>query len=193
MLLTSLAIVVCFLLGNSPAYEFYMPTFRNTLSIPSSQADRCRIYRYPPMKIEQTECSETSAYKIQTPGNYPEESTQHSEHGESLKSRIVQPLFQTFAVFRMLCSFLWVFPRRLNFMCRRFGTLCSIFIGGVSRKNLLTPPMNMEQCAPKRRHIKFRRRGITQTKEYSKQSSHISQVTAGFFGTASAAVIVDAR
>jgi len=23
--------------------------------------------------MEQTECSETSAYKIQTPGNYPEE------------------------------------------------------------------------------------------------------------------------
>jgi hypothetical protein len=29
-----------------------------------------------------------SAYKIRTPGNYPEESTQHSEHGQSLKSRI---------------------------------------------------------------------------------------------------------
>jgi len=28
--------VVCFLLGNSPASEFYMPTFRNTLSVPSS-------------------------------------------------------------------------------------------------------------------------------------------------------------
>jgi len=40
------------------------------------------------MKMEQTECSETSAYKIQTPGNYPEESIQHSEQGESLKSRI---------------------------------------------------------------------------------------------------------
>ena len=25
------------------------------------------------MKMEQTECSETSSYKIQTPGNYPEE------------------------------------------------------------------------------------------------------------------------
>jgi hypothetical protein len=39
------------------------------------------------MTMEQTECSETSAYKIQTPGNYPEESMQDSEHGESLKSR----------------------------------------------------------------------------------------------------------
>jgi hypothetical protein len=35
-----------------------------------------------------TECSETLAYKIHTPGNYPEESIQHSEHGKSLKSRI---------------------------------------------------------------------------------------------------------
>jgi len=40
------------------------------------------------MKMEQTECSETSAYKIQTPGNCPEESIQHSEQGENLKSRI---------------------------------------------------------------------------------------------------------
>jgi hypothetical protein len=27
--------------------------------------------------MEQTECSETSAHKIQTPGNYPEENIQH--------------------------------------------------------------------------------------------------------------------
>jgi hypothetical protein len=54
---------VCFLLGNSPASEFCMPTFWNTLSVPSS---------YPSMKMEQAECSETSAYKIQTAWNYPE-------------------------------------------------------------------------------------------------------------------------
>ena len=65
--------VVRFLLGNSPASEFYMPTF---------------LRNYLPMKMEQTECSETSAYKIQTPGNYPEENIQHTEHGESLKSSI---------------------------------------------------------------------------------------------------------
>jgi hypothetical protein len=28
--------VVCFLLGNTPTSKFYMPTFRNTLPIPSS-------------------------------------------------------------------------------------------------------------------------------------------------------------
>jgi len=37
--------------------------------------------------MEQTECSEMLAYKIQTLGNYPEKSIQHSEHGKSLKSR----------------------------------------------------------------------------------------------------------
>jgi hypothetical protein len=36
--------------------------------------------------MEQTECSEASAYKIQTPGNNPEESVQHLQRGESLKS-----------------------------------------------------------------------------------------------------------
>jgi len=46
------------------------------------------LHTHPPMKMEQTECPETSAYKIQTPGNYSEESIQHSEHGESLKSRL---------------------------------------------------------------------------------------------------------
>jgi hypothetical protein len=40
------------------------------------------------MKMEQTEFSETSEYKIQTPENYPEESIQHSEHGESLELRV---------------------------------------------------------------------------------------------------------
>ena len=38
---------------------------------------------------------------------------------------------KTFAVFWILYSFFCVIPRRLNFMCRRFGTLCSIFIVGV--------------------------------------------------------------
>jgi hypothetical protein len=42
--------------------------------------------------MEQTECSKTLAYKIQMPENYPEENIQHTEHGESLKSRIVELL-----------------------------------------------------------------------------------------------------
>jgi hypothetical protein len=36
-----------------------------------------------------TVCSETSAYKFQTLGNYPKQSIQHLEHGESLKSSLL--------------------------------------------------------------------------------------------------------
>jgi len=35
------------------------------------------------MKIELTECSETSVHKIQAPGNHPKERIQHSQQGES--------------------------------------------------------------------------------------------------------------
>jgi hypothetical protein len=58
-------------------FHINTPTFSNLVI----------LHTYPPMKMEQTECSETSAYKIQTQGNYPEESIQHLEHGENLKSR----------------------------------------------------------------------------------------------------------
>ena len=35
----------------------------------------------------------------------------------------------------MLYSSFWVILRCLNFICRRFGTHCSIFRGGVVKKN----------------------------------------------------------
>jgi len=38
------------------------------------------LHTYPPMKLKRTECFETSAYKIQTPENYPEESKQHKQN-----------------------------------------------------------------------------------------------------------------
>jgi hypothetical protein len=57
------------------------------------------FYTYPPLKMEQTERSETSAYKIQMLGNYPEENIQHTKHGESLKSKTVQICY----VFILLC------------------------------------------------------------------------------------------
>ena len=40
---TSFKIVVCFLLGDSPASEFNMPTFRNTLFHLHRQVDACRM------------------------------------------------------------------------------------------------------------------------------------------------------
>jgi hypothetical protein len=49
------------------------------------------------MKMKRAECSETSAYKIQTPGIYPEENVKLSEQGESLKSRR-QKLYPTWDI-----------------------------------------------------------------------------------------------
>jgi hypothetical protein len=63
---------VWFLLGTSLASEFYMPTLRNTLPVPP-------FYTHLPAYEDETECSETSASKIQAPGNNPEENTQQDE------------------------------------------------------------------------------------------------------------------
>jgi len=60
-----------------------------------------------------------------------------------------------------LYAFFWVIPRRLNFICRRFGTLCLFH---------LHRSMKMKQSVPKRRHIKFRRRGITRNKAHNIQN-----------------------
>jgi len=56
-------------------------------AVSSKPAHQTVIYpsSYLPAYEDETECSETSAYKIQTPKNYQEESIQHSEHGKSLK------------------------------------------------------------------------------------------------------------
>jgi hypothetical protein len=66
-----------------------MPSFRNTLFHLQRQVGMKNDWVENFGKVEQTVCFERLAYKIQTRGNYPEESIQHSQHGESLKSRIV--------------------------------------------------------------------------------------------------------
>jgi hypothetical protein len=77
--------VVCFLLGNSPVSEFYIPTFRNTLFHLHRQVGISSISSINLLAYEDgTECSETSAYKIQTPGNYPEENIQRESSLQEL-------------------------------------------------------------------------------------------------------------
>jgi hypothetical protein len=50
-----------------------------------------------------TDCSEALAFKLQTPVNHPGEIIQHSEHGESLKSRttvrVLLPDFRSVIIF----------------------------------------------------------------------------------------------
>jgi hypothetical protein len=56
----------------------------------------CLLHLHRPLKMEQTECSEMLAFKLHMPENHAEESEQHSEHDESLKSRIKQDVrYQT--------------------------------------------------------------------------------------------------
>jgi hypothetical protein len=66
----------------APAKPFpvHTPTFIKPIS----------LHTHLPAYEDGTECSETSAYKIQTPGNYPKEIIQHSEQGEILISRMSQ-------------------------------------------------------------------------------------------------------
>jgi hypothetical protein len=72
------------------------PTFRLVQDIFEPNLFR---YKYPNNLVPVTppantaydygiECFETSAHKIKTPGNNPKEIIQHSEHGDSFKSRI---------------------------------------------------------------------------------------------------------
>jgi len=57
--------VAFFLLGDSPASEFYAPSYQGIM-----------FHHHWSLTYEDgTECSETSAYKILTPGNHPKEYT----------------------------------------------------------------------------------------------------------------------
>jgi len=57
----------------------------------------------------------------------------------------------------------------MNFMCRRFGTLFHLHRSCEQEENILvhTTYEVGTDSVPKRRHIQFRRRGITQKKQYN--------------------------
>jgi len=78
-------IIYSFLLGDSLVSECCMQTFRNKLF---------HLHRSCEHEEETEKCSETSAHKIQKPGNHLKEIIQHSEQDESLKSRIIYPIIK---------------------------------------------------------------------------------------------------
>jgi len=51
------------------------------------------------------------------------------------------------------------------------NTLCLFHLHRWCKQVLLSTLMKMEQSVPKSRHIKFRHRGITHTKEYNIQNA----------------------
>jgi hypothetical protein len=53
------------------------------------------------MEMEETECSETPAYNIQTLWNYQQHTTkniQHTEHDESLKSKTLRSRYSVYLI-----------------------------------------------------------------------------------------------
>jgi hypothetical protein len=106
------------------------------------------------MNMEQTQCSETSAYKIQTPGNYPEESIRHSEHVESLKSRRVYPLRLVTVIlicYSMVSSICYFFILRAKqFLISCIGVLpyISAMLYCILHSQLFLHP----HCVPHREH-----------------------------------------
>jgi len=65
-----------------------------------------------------------------------------------------------------MCASFWVIPPHLNFIRRRFGTLCSFHLHmQAGMKYILRTylPMKGEHSVPKRRNMKFRHLGITRT------------------------------
>ena len=74
---------------------------------------------------------------------------------------MIKSCFQTFVVLWMLYSSFWVIPRPLNFTCRRFGTLRSIFIGRL----VYTTYGDRTQCSETSVH-KIKSQEIIQKKKY---------------------------
>jgi hypothetical protein len=64
--------------SNQNFFPYKCPNFSTLLN----------LHTYSPLEMEQTECSDVLEFKLQTPGNHPAESIQHSENGERLKSSI---------------------------------------------------------------------------------------------------------
>jgi hypothetical protein len=70
----------------------------------------------------------------------------------------------------LLYAFFWVIPQHLNFICRCFGTLCLFHLHRQVGVEWICLQIWYRQSVPKRRHIKFRCRGITRKKAYKIQN-----------------------
>ena len=93
-----------------------------------------------------------------------------SKLGLSWRRRLENSRFETFTVFWMLYAFFWVIPRHLHFISRRFGTLYLFHLHRQVGAPTCLWRWNI-QSVSKRRHIKFRRREITQKKASNIQST----------------------
>jgi hypothetical protein len=99
---------------------------------------------YHLLKMEPTQCSETSAFNTQMPGKYPEDNLSLQQHGESLKTR----LFTSCLCYLHSVGFLRDVPPLLVF--RFFWVSCQ-------RDRHLLPRLQRCQVVPWRRNILYDR------------------------------------
>jgi hypothetical protein len=92
--------------------NFYTPTFRDTLF---HLHRRCKHEAAYTAQEDATEYFETSACRIQTPANHPQERIQHSEHGETLKLSITEifPMCEQHEQFVVLWKTHWTRNARI--------------------------------------------------------------------------------
>jgi len=76
-------------------------------------------------------------------------------------------------MFWMVYAFFWVILQHLNFICRRFGTLCLFRLHWRVGVNVFFIPTCLWRwdSVPKQWHVKFRHQGITQKKAYNRHSN----------------------
>ena len=88
--------VAFFLLGESTAAEFCVPTFRNTLY---HLQRRCKFLpTHSLWRWERHSVPKRRAYKILAPGNCPEESTQHLQTWRKFEIKNISFLCQVFVI-----------------------------------------------------------------------------------------------
>jgi hypothetical protein len=65
---------------------------KSKLDAEQNPSPASKYHSQPPICEDGTECSETSAFNIQTPGKYPEENLPYLQQGEILKTTKILPL-----------------------------------------------------------------------------------------------------
>jgi hypothetical protein len=136
--------VVFFLFGDSPASEFYVPTFRNTsiflVGVNRNNTIILHLFVISNFRLVLNvvffHLGDSPASEFHVP-TFRNTICSIFIAGVIRKNTNNSTFVLDFKIspYSGCCILFLVIPRRLNFMCRRFGTHCSIFIGVVSRKN----------------------------------------------------------
>jgi len=154
--------VVCFLLGNSPASELYMLTFRNTLSVPSSYLDSYE--KWLGLRMLEYLYGKRFGSKIAWANRKECDRAVAGPRTRTRNCPLLGPATALYSDPPLPCH-------TPSYWLRLFSNQTFSHINTSTFSNPVIihiySPMKMEQSVPKRRHVKFRRWRITQKKAYN--------------------------